>query len=142
MKGGIGSLILERENSKVSLSKPGWDLLPITTNNLRIVSSGVKASSGWLPVWESATRSPTPFTVGLPAKIEIMKNAADIRKIKIEQAGKQQDPKYTIVSSGMDHKALYHALMESILKDKDAMDKGVANKLKKRKPDDIDKDEG
>ncbi|GKD32372.1 hypothetical protein Tco_1247881 [Tanacetum coccineum] len=39
------------------------------------------------------------------------------------------------------HKALNHALMESILKDKDAMDKGVADKLKKRKPDD-DKDEG
>ncbi|GJW09471.1 hypothetical protein Tco_1575298 [Tanacetum coccineum] len=32
--------------------------------------------------------------------------------------------------------------MESILKDKDAMDEGVADKLKKRKPDDADKDEG
>nr|GEY78474.1 hypothetical protein [Tanacetum cinerariifolium] len=40
------------------------------------------------------------------------------------------------------HKALYHALMESILKDKDAMDKGVADELKKRKPDDADKDKG
>ncbi|GKB84187.1 hypothetical protein Tco_0956459 [Tanacetum coccineum] len=40
------------------------------------------------------------------------------------------------------HKALYHALMESILKDEDAMDKGVADKSKKRKPDDADKDEG
>ncbi|GJZ39686.1 hypothetical protein Tco_0586249 [Tanacetum coccineum] len=85
----------------------------------------------------------------------------------MEQAGKHQQPNYTIVSSDMDalwefdqkrtlfetmtktksfernskHKALYHALMESILKDEDAMDKGVANKLKKRKPDD-DRDEG
>ncbi|GJW47210.1 hypothetical protein Tco_0078856 [Tanacetum coccineum] len=33
------------------------------------------------------------------------------------------------------HKALYHALMESILEDEDAMDKGVADKLKKRKAD-------
>ncbi|GJX36902.1 hypothetical protein Tco_0248459 [Tanacetum coccineum] len=41
-----------------------------------------------------------------------------------------------------DHKALYHALMESILKDEDAMDKGVADKSKKRKPDDVDRDEG
>ncbi|GJR42918.1 hypothetical protein Tco_1311021 [Tanacetum coccineum] len=39
------------------------------------------------------------------------------------------------------HKALYHALLGSILEDKDAMDKGVANKLKKRKPDDADRDE-
>ncbi|GJR60845.1 hypothetical protein Tco_1503007 [Tanacetum coccineum] len=85
----------------------------------------------------------------------------------MEQAGKQQEPKYTIVSSDVDalwefdqkrtlfetmtktksfernskHKALYHALMESILEDEDAMDKGVAYKLKKRKPND-DKDEG
>ncbi|GKE48844.1 hypothetical protein Tco_1480102, partial [Tanacetum coccineum] len=34
-----------------------------------------------------------------------------------------------------------HALMESILKDEDAMDKGVADKLKKRKPYDADRDE-
>ncbi|GJY92168.1 hypothetical protein Tco_0507950, partial [Tanacetum coccineum] len=39
------------------------------------------------------------------------------------------------------HGALYHALMESILEDEDAMDKGVAEKLKKRKPDDADRDE-
>ncbi|GJY61631.1 hypothetical protein Tco_0462288 [Tanacetum coccineum] len=38
--------------------------------------------------------------------------------------------------------ALYHALMESILEDEDAMDEGVADKLKKRKPDDADKDKG
>nr|GEX47171.1 hypothetical protein [Tanacetum cinerariifolium] len=38
--------------------------------------------------------------------------------------------------------ALYHALMESILEDEDVMDKGVADKLKKRKHDDADKDEG
>ncbi|GJU45079.1 hypothetical protein Tco_1202345, partial [Tanacetum coccineum] len=38
--------------------------------------------------------------------------------------------------------ALYHALMESILKDEDAMDKGVIDRLKKINPDDADKDEG
>nr|GFA44231.1 hypothetical protein [Tanacetum cinerariifolium] len=84
-----------------------------------------------------------------------------------EREGKQEEPKYTIVSSDVDalwefdwkrtlfetmtktrlfeqnskHKALYHALMELILKDEDAMDKGVTDKLKKRKPDD-DRDEG
>ncbi|GKB39077.1 hypothetical protein Tco_0884019 [Tanacetum coccineum] len=40
------------------------------------------------------------------------------------------------------NKALYHAFMESILEDEEAMDEGVAKKLKKRKPDDADKDEG
>ncbi|GJR56415.1 hypothetical protein Tco_1406936 [Tanacetum coccineum] len=40
------------------------------------------------------------------------------------------------------HRALYHALMKSILVDEDALDKGFTNKLKKRKPDDADKDEG
>ncbi|GJT87395.1 hypothetical protein Tco_1069112 [Tanacetum coccineum] len=96
-----------------------------------------------------------------------MKSTADIRKIKMEQAGKQQETKYNITSSdkpavkefdqkrtlfetmtksksfdkNLKHKALYHALMESILEDEDAMDKGVANKLKKRKPDDADRDE-
>ncbi|GJU78134.1 hypothetical protein Tco_1275204 [Tanacetum coccineum] len=39
------------------------------------------------------------------------------------------------------HKALYHALMESILADEDAMDKGVADIQKKRKPDNADRDE-
>ncbi|GKD67499.1 hypothetical protein Tco_1309607 [Tanacetum coccineum] len=39
-------------------------------------------------------------------------------------------------------RALYHALIESILEDEDAMDEGVADKLKKRKQDDADKDEG
>ncbi|GJS20403.1 hypothetical protein Tco_0449035 [Tanacetum coccineum] len=39
-------------------------------------------------------------------------------------------------------RALYHALMESILNDEDAMDEGVTNKLKERKPNDADQDEG
>ncbi|GKA68806.1 hypothetical protein Tco_0768723, partial [Tanacetum coccineum] len=39
------------------------------------------------------------------------------------------------------HVALYHALIESILADEDAMDQGVADKQKKRKHDDEDRDE-
>ncbi|GKE52035.1 hypothetical protein Tco_1487191, partial [Tanacetum coccineum] len=39
-------------------------------------------------------------------------------------------------------RALYHALMESILEDEDTIDKGVADELKKRKPNDANKDEG
>ncbi|GKE90222.1 hypothetical protein Tco_1567697, partial [Tanacetum coccineum] len=49
---------------------------------------------------------------------------------------------WTMLCISLKHRALYHALMESILKDEDAMDKGVSNELKKRKPDDTDKDEG
>ncbi|GJW96181.1 hypothetical protein Tco_0177989 [Tanacetum coccineum] len=45
-------------------------------------------------------------------------------------------------NKNLKHGALYHALVESILEDKDAMDEGVADKLKKRKPDDTDQDEG
>ncbi|GKB43262.1 hypothetical protein Tco_0888204 [Tanacetum coccineum] len=40
------------------------------------------------------------------------------------------------------NRALYHALMESILEDDEAIYKGVADELKKRKKDDVDKDEG
>ncbi|GJZ50362.1 hypothetical protein Tco_0604552 [Tanacetum coccineum] len=94
----------------------------------------------------------------------IQRNFADI----MEHARKQQVPKETITSSDtttleeFDQKttlfeimtksksfnkspkqrALYHALMDSILEDEDAMDEGVADKLKKRKPNDADKDEG
>nr|GEW52831.1 retrovirus-related Pol polyprotein from transposon TNT 1-94 [Tanacetum cinerariifolium] len=39
------------------------------------------------------------------------------------------------------HKALYHVLIESILADENAIDKGVADIQKKRKPDDADRDE-
>ncbi|GKC67357.1 hypothetical protein Tco_1099955, partial [Tanacetum coccineum] len=101
----------------------------------------------------------------------LKKHDADIIKelsVPLEHASKQQVPKSSITSSdtvALDefdqkttlfntmtksksfkkspkHIALYHALMESILEDEDAMDEGVAKKLKKRKPDDDDKDEG
>nr|GEU36075.1 hypothetical protein [Tanacetum cinerariifolium] len=45
-------------------------------------------------------------------------------------------------NKSLKQRALYHALVELILEDKDAMDEGVAEKLKKRKPNDADKDEG
>ncbi|GKE36769.1 hypothetical protein Tco_1460174, partial [Tanacetum coccineum] len=45
-------------------------------------------------------------------------------------------------NKSLKQRALYHALMESILEDEDAMDEGVVDKLKKRKLDDADKDEG
>nr|GEW16617.1 hypothetical protein [Tanacetum cinerariifolium] len=96
------------------------------------------------------------------------KSTKDIRKIKMEHARQQQEPEETITSSNtttleeFNHKttlfetmtksksfnkspkqrALYHALMESILEDEDAMDEGIADELKKRKQDDADKDEG
>ncbi|GJS69835.1 hypothetical protein Tco_0702676 [Tanacetum coccineum] len=96
------------------------------------------------------------------------KSTEDIQKIKMEHASKQQVPKFSITSSDSaaleefdqkttlfntmtkpksfnkspKHRALYHALMESVLEDEDAMDKGVANKLKKRKPNNADQDEG
>ncbi|GJX54128.1 hypothetical protein Tco_0282497 [Tanacetum coccineum] len=85
----------------------------------------------------------------------------------MEQAGKQIESQYIIKSSDKaalkefdqkralfetmtasktfnkypKHKALYHALIESILADEDAMDKGVADIKKKRKLDNADRDE-
>ncbi|GJW32865.1 hypothetical protein Tco_0052897 [Tanacetum coccineum] len=86
----------------------------------------------------------------------------------MEHARKQQVPKETITSFDttaltefdqkttlfetmtksksfnkiLKQRALYHALMESILEDEDAMDEGVADKLKKKKHNNVDKDEG
>ncbi|GJS33498.1 uncharacterized mitochondrial protein-like protein [Tanacetum coccineum] len=96
------------------------------------------------------------------------KSIKDIQEIKMEHARMQQVPKETITSSDTTaleefnqkttlfktmtksksfnkspkQRALYHALMELILENEDAMDEGVADKLKKRKPDDADKDKG
>ncbi|GJT30202.1 hypothetical protein Tco_0910477 [Tanacetum coccineum] len=82
----------------------------------------------------------------------------DPNQVFFEQARKQQEPKYIIVSSNVDalwefdqkqalfetmtktksfeqnfkHKALYHALMESILEDEDAMDKGKETEPSKK----------
>ncbi|GJY36177.1 hypothetical protein Tco_0421555 [Tanacetum coccineum] len=96
------------------------------------------------------------------------KSIEDILEIKMEHARKQQVPKETITpfdttalrefdqnttlfetmtksksfNKSLKQRALYHALMKSILEDEDAMDEGIAKKLKKRKPDDADKDKG
>ncbi|GJU06188.1 hypothetical protein Tco_1122618 [Tanacetum coccineum] len=78
---------------------------------------------------------PTDVVEKLKQQYKPQKSVEDICKIKMEHIEKQQEPKYEI------HKALYHALMELILEDEDAMDKGVADKLKKKKPDDADRDE-
>ncbi|GJZ03198.1 hypothetical protein Tco_0521159 [Tanacetum coccineum] len=94
---------------------------------------------------------------------------SEIRKIKKEQAEKQKMPKYTIKSTDKvtlkeyDQKsalyqtmhknksfnrnptnhALYHALMEALIEDENAMDKGVADTVKnhKRQHDDDDDDD-
>ncbi|GJY09569.1 hypothetical protein Tco_0377754, partial [Tanacetum coccineum] len=104
----------------------------------------------------------------LNADKEYLGTSLDDALHKMKHARKQQEPKETITSSDttaleeFDQKttlfetmtksksfnkspkqrALYHALMESILEDKDAMDEGVDDKLKKRKQDDADKDKG
>ncbi|GJX77665.1 hypothetical protein Tco_0324476 [Tanacetum coccineum] len=45
------------------------DLLPMTPRNLQIVSSGIKSSSRWLPVWEFTTQRPTPFAGSASMKL-------------------------------------------------------------------------
>ncbi|GKB86009.1 hypothetical protein Tco_0958281 [Tanacetum coccineum] len=103
-------------------------------------------------------------TINLEQEYE--KSALEILEIKKEQAEKQKMPKYTIKSTDKaalkeyDQKSalyqtmhknksfnknptnhiLYHALMEALIEDENAMDKGVANTVKdhKRKHDDDD----
>ncbi|GKB57625.1 hypothetical protein Tco_0913811, partial [Tanacetum coccineum] len=74
------------------------------------------------------------------------KSTKDIRKIKIEHIKKQQEPKETITSSDttalieFDQKTI---LFETMTKSKSFNEnEGVADKLKKMKQDDADKDEG
>nr|GEU32112.1 hypothetical protein [Tanacetum cinerariifolium] len=116
-----------------------------------------------------STTLPDIRVFDLEKEVKIFKNKSfvDIRKIKMEQAGKQQETKYTTTSfdkaalkkfdqkrtlfkimtksksfvKNTKHMALYHALMKLILKDEDTMDKGITDKLKKRKSDDADRDE-
>ncbi|GKF98469.1 hypothetical protein Tco_0297252, partial [Tanacetum coccineum] len=114
------------------------------------------------PVPESS-KIQTP-TINLEQEYE--KSASEILEIKKEQAEKQKIPKYTIKSTDKaalkeyDQKSalyqtmhknksfyknpanhrLYHALMEALIEDENAMDKGVADTVKdhKRKHDDDD----
>ncbi|GJV33300.1 retrovirus-related pol polyprotein from transposon TNT 1-94 [Tanacetum coccineum] len=81
---------------------------------------------------------------------ESKKSALEILKIKKEQAEKQKMPKYTIKSTDKAafkenpaNHILYHALIEALIEDDNAMDKGVANIVKdhKRKHDDDDDNE-
>nr|GEY05002.1 retrovirus-related Pol polyprotein from transposon TNT 1-94 [Tanacetum cinerariifolium] len=96
---------------------------------------------------------------------ESKKSALEIHKIKREQDEKQKMPKYTIKSTDKAalkeydlksalyqtmhenntnpaNHALYHALMEALIEDENAMDKGVADTVKnhKRQHDDDDDD--
>ncbi|GJX91452.1 hypothetical protein Tco_0344778 [Tanacetum coccineum] len=104
---------------------------------------------------------PTVVEHYLGSKIgdDLQKSASEIRKIKREQAEKQKMPKYTIKSTDKatlkeyDLKSalyqtmheiksfnrndanhtLYHALMEALIEDENVIDKGVADKSKKKK---------
>ncbi|GKE12276.1 hypothetical protein Tco_1415827, partial [Tanacetum coccineum] len=87
-------------------------------------------------------------TINLEQEFE--KSASEIRKIKREQAKKQKMPKYTIKSTdnaalkeNPTNHALYHALMEALIEDGNAMDKEVADTVKnhKRQHDDDDDDD-
>ncbi|GJT72875.1 retrovirus-related pol polyprotein from transposon TNT 1-94 [Tanacetum coccineum] len=66
---------------------------------------------------------------------EYQKSASKIRKIKREQAERQKMPK-----TPANH-ALYHALMEALIEDENAMDKGVADTVKNHKSQHDDDDD-
>ncbi|GJZ91050.1 hypothetical protein Tco_0662977 [Tanacetum coccineum] len=83
-----------------------------------------------------------PIRENSSSNMHRQKRVGDIREIKYGACiGKKQLPIKSFNKSPK-QRALYDALMESILEDEDVVDEGVAEKLKKRKPDDADKDEG
>nr|GEW84821.1 hypothetical protein [Tanacetum cinerariifolium] len=112
-----------------------------------------------------ATTTAAPAHVAIKSEVLIV--VKECLETNLEDSLRKKEIKYTITSSDKDalkefdqkrtlfktmtktksfdrnpkHKALYHDLMESILEDEDAMDKGVADKLKKRKPNNVDRDE-
>ncbi|GKC89522.1 hypothetical protein Tco_1150171, partial [Tanacetum coccineum] len=67
-------------------------------------------------------------------EIFFIANSSEILKIKKEQTEKQKMLKFTIKSTNKAAlKELYHALMESLIKDENSMDKGVADTHHNRK---------
>ncbi|GKC48129.1 hypothetical protein Tco_1065851, partial [Tanacetum coccineum] len=62
---------------------------------------------------------------------ESKKSASEIHKIKKEQAEKQKMPKYTIKST--DKATLKEYDMKTLIKDENAIDKGVADTVKNHK---------
>ncbi|GJS78026.1 hypothetical protein Tco_0727907 [Tanacetum coccineum] len=72
------------------------------------------------------------------------KSIKEIRKIKLEHktALFKTMTKTKYFKKNPKYRALYHALMQSIIEDENVMEKGVVDQLKKRKPDDADKEEG
>ncbi|GKA45796.1 hypothetical protein Tco_0738592 [Tanacetum coccineum] len=101
------------------------------------------------PTTTEATTSPLILTICATVKSEVPNVVKEYIGTSLDDALHKALQRYTaklikkhfIPADVTDHKALYHALMESILKDEDAMDRGVTDKLKKRKLDD-DRDEG
>nr|GEU88533.1 hypothetical protein [Tanacetum cinerariifolium] len=150
-----------------SIPKQTTTLIPtptITTNAL-IITTNVSESDALFVQIPELPKKQSP-TVDLEQGFE--KSASEILKIKGEQAEKQQKPKFTIKSTDQaalneyDQKStlyqtihanksfkrclanhrLYHALIEALIEDKNAIDKGVVDTIQdhKRKHDD-DKDD-
>ncbi|GKA67236.1 hypothetical protein Tco_0767044 [Tanacetum coccineum] len=131
---------------------------------LRVPVSMIPEPTVLTPVQETSSTSPIT-TLPLPSiSTTPPKSASEILKIKREQPEKQKTPKFTIKSTDKvalkeydqksslnqtmhanksfnrnpaNHK-LYHALIEALIEDENAMDKGVADTLQdhKRKHDD------
>ncbi|GJY51652.1 uncharacterized mitochondrial protein-like protein [Tanacetum coccineum] len=95
----------------------------------------------FIPIPQQSTPIPTPTTTETTTSTTTIPNSTTLSAI--HQRVSDLEKEVTILKD-INHDsamALYHALMESIIEDEDAMDKCVADRLKKRKPDDADKDE-
>ncbi|GJY56727.1 hypothetical protein Tco_0455842 [Tanacetum coccineum] len=121
------------ELKKIDLSVEA--LAALKTQFPSVVDNYLGSKVGDLP------KKQTP-TVDLEQDSE--KSPSEILKIKKEQAKKQKMLKFTIKSTDKAAlKELYHALIEALIEDENAMDKGVADIIKdhKRKHDDNEDDD-
>nr|GEW60650.1 hypothetical protein [Tanacetum cinerariifolium] len=86
----------------------------------------------FIPHFQKSTLIPTPTNTEATTSTPAVQKSKTLSTFHLIASDLEKNPK---------HGDLYHALIKSILEDEDAMDKGVVDKLKKRKPDDVDRDE-
>ncbi|GKD85949.1 hypothetical protein Tco_1357103 [Tanacetum coccineum] len=137
--------IISMMDIKVQHEDPSIQTSPLLTKPITVIPKSSTAPTTTIPppilpfisLQQQSTPIPTPTTIEATTSTIAVFHSETLSAIHLRVSDLEKE-----VKELKNHKALYHALMESILEDEDAMDKGVADKLKKRKSDDTDRDEG
>nr|GEY05545.1 hypothetical protein [Tanacetum cinerariifolium] len=125
--------IISMMDIKVQHENPSMQSSPLLTVPVTVIpetSTAPKTTVPLLtppiiPLSQQSTSIPTPTTTEATTSTIVVPDSETLSAIHLRVSD-----------------ALYHTLMESILEDEDAMDKGVIDKSNKRKPDDVDRNEG